>query len=227
MHLSTVQIPTNFELDWNWSSIHFLISNPDQIELFMYIIGILYWDQLVCKLGEFKELGGSEPIQRTAIGTAPWHRLFHSVNVSWWVSLEEDFWVGGCDRIGGLAYLLFCAAYWSRQLRLFRRLSRSCIDYMDLNVHCPKKAVKVNHSLTHLMMTAIQTGLNSLWSGNAIWWHRSGSTLAAVRACCLIAPSHYLNQWWLIISKVWWHSAECNFTCKAQNIYPWYEFEYN
>ena len=41
MHLSTVQIPTNFGLDWNGSSIQFLISNPDQIELFMYIIGIL------------------------------------------------------------------------------------------------------------------------------------------------------------------------------------------
>ena len=41
VHLSTVQIPTNFGLDWNWSSIQFLISNPDQIELFMYIIGIL------------------------------------------------------------------------------------------------------------------------------------------------------------------------------------------
>ena len=37
----TLQIPTNFGLDWNWSSIQFLISNPDQIELFMYIIGIL------------------------------------------------------------------------------------------------------------------------------------------------------------------------------------------
>ena len=30
----------------------------------------------------------SEPIQRTAIGTAPWHRLFHSVNVSWWDHIE-------------------------------------------------------------------------------------------------------------------------------------------
>ena len=25
-------------------------------------------------------------------------------------------------------------------------------------------------------------------------------------ACCLTAPSHYLNQCWLNISKVWWHS---------------------
>ena len=35
-----------------------------------------------------KEFGGSEPIQRTAIGTAPWHRLLHSVNISWWDDIE-------------------------------------------------------------------------------------------------------------------------------------------
>ena len=34
------------------------------------------------------------------------------------------------------------------------------------------------------------------------WQHRSGSTLAQVMACCLTAASHYLNQCWLIISKV-------------------------
>ena len=31
-------------------------------------------------------------------------------------------------------------------------------------------------------------------------------------ACCLMAPSHYLNQCCLIISKVQWHSIEGNFT---------------
>ena len=30
-------------------------------------------------------------------------------------------------------------------------------------------------------------------------------------ACCLMAPSHYLNQCWLITSKVLWHSSEGNF----------------
>ena len=43
---------------------------------------------------------------------------------------------------------------------------------------------------------------NSLRPSDAIWGHRSGSTLAQVMACCLTAPSHYLNQCWLIISKV-------------------------
>ena len=31
----------------------------------------------------------------------------------------------------------------------------------------------------------------------------TGSTLLQVMACCLTAPSHYLNQWWLIL----WHSS--------------------
>ena len=45
------------------------------------------------------------------------------------------------------------------------------------------------------------------------WWsYRSGSSLAQVMACCLTAPSHYLNQCWLITSKVQWHSSGSNFT---------------
>ena len=50
-----------------------------------------------------------------------------------------------------------------------------------------------------------------LWPRNTMWQHRSGATLAQVMACCLTAPSHYLTQCWLIISKVQWHSSESNF----------------
>ena len=56
--------------------------------------------------------------------------------------------------------------------------------------------------------------LNSLRPSDAIWWHRSGSTLAQVMDCCLMAPSHYLSQCWLIISEVWCHSSEGNFKLK-------------
>ena len=57
-----------------------------------------------------------------------------------------------------------------------------------------------------------QTALNPLWPNDAIWRHRSGSTLAQVMACCLTAPSHYLNQFWLIISKIQLHSSDGSFT---------------
>ena len=50
--------------------------------------------------------------------------------------------------------------------------------------------------------------INSLGPSDAIWRSRSWSTLVKVMACCLTAPSHYLNQCWLIISKVLWHSSE-------------------
>ena len=46
---------------------------------------------------------------------------------------------------------------------------------------------------------------NSLWPSDAIWRQRSGSTLAQVTACCLTAPSHYLNQRWLLIGEVLLH----------------------
>ena len=67
---------------------------------------------------------------------------------------------------------------------------------------------------SHLPLYAVTTKpsrialnpFNSLGPSDAIWRQRSGSTLAQVMACCLMAPSHYLNQCWLIISEVQWHS---------------------
>ena len=50
--------------------------------------------------------------------------------------------------------------------------------------------------------------VNSLGPSDAIWRWRSWSTLVQVMACCLTAPSHYLNQCWLITSKVLWYSSE-------------------
>ena len=44
--------------------------------------------------------------------------------------------------------------------------------------------------------------VNSLGLSDAIWQQKTGSTLAQVMASCLTAPSHYLNQCWLMISKV-------------------------
>ena len=55
-------------------------------------------------------------------------------------------------------------------------------------------------------------GLDSLGPTDAICRQRSVSTLAQVMACCLTAPSHYLNQCWLIISNVKWHSSKGKFT---------------
>ena len=44
--------------------------------------------------------------------------------------------------------------------------------------------------------------VNSLCPSDAIWRQRSGSTLAQIMACCLMVPSHYLNQCWLEINGI-------------------------
>ena len=71
------------------------------------------------------------------------------------------------------------------------------------------------------MASVLGFALNSLRPSDAIRRHRSGSTLAQVMACCLTAPNHYLNQWWLIISKAQWHSADGSFTRDTSAISLW------
>ena len=76
-------------------------------------------------------------------------------------------------------------------------------------------------------MSAAKTKLvNSLWPSDAIWRHRSGLTLVQVMACCLTAPSHYLNQCWLFISEIPWYSPGSNFTVSGPATILSDEFEH-
>ena len=62
--------------------------------------------------------------------------------------------------------------------------------------------ISLNWDILRLYASWLKKGLlaiNSLKPGGAIWCHRSWSTLVQVMACCLMAPSHHLNQCWLII----------------------------
>ena len=52
-------------------------------------------------------------------------------------------------------------------------------------------------TIVYEIWTKIQKiSFNSLCPSDTIWRQRSGSTLARVMACCLAAPSHYLNQFY-------------------------------
>ena len=72
----------------------------------------------------------------------------------------------------------------------------------------------------HLKMSFICQGIlfsppcvNSLWLNDAIWRHITWSTLVPVIACCLEAPSHYPNPFWLLIKGVLWQSHGRNSIC--------------
>ena len=86
----------------------------------------------------------------------------------------------------------------------------------DIEIHVSSRvyAIKYDHSfvafcfvwgILPILSVQVTYLVNSLWPGDAIWWHRSASTLVQVMACCLTAPSHHLNQWQPIIIGVLWH----------------------
>ena len=66
--------------------------------------------------------------------------------------------------------------------------------------------VHVKHKTSSMFWFRWQ--FNLLGPSDTIWCWKSWSTLVQVMACCLTAPSHYLNSCWLIISKVLWHSSD-------------------
>ena len=68
---------------------------------------------------------------------------------------------------------------------------------------CPIFALSVPRLSIHAA-----DGINPLWPSDAIWRHRSRSPLVQVMACCLTAPSHYMNQCWFIIIKALCHLSE-------------------
>ena len=93
--------------------------------------------------------------------------------------------------------MLNLAAFW---LTLFSELKFYFIYFIFGKMICLDDAFDLS------VFLAINCSTNSFWPSDTIWQQRSVSTLAQVMACCLTAPSHYLNQCWLIISEVQWLS---------------------
>ena len=69
---------------------------------------------------------------------------------------------------------------------------------------------------THLqfMNTYRYVYVNTLWPSDVIRRLDLDQPLAQVMACCLTAPSHYLNKCWLVMTSVLWHSPGSKF-------HPW------
>ena len=56
--------------------------------------------------------------------------------------------------------------------------------------------------------------------GTMIW-----VSIASGKACCLTAPSRYLNQCWLGVKCVLWHTHESNVTRSALGPNPWWRHQ--
>ena len=85
-------------------------------------------------------------------------------------------------------------------------------QYCGKNLHTMMTLLPCVGKILGLALQHWVSNINSLWPSDAIWRQKSVSTLAQVMACCLTAPSHYMNQCWFITSKVQWCSSEGTYT---------------
>ena len=107
-------------------------------------------------------------------------------------------------------------------LQKFEHFNR-IIWYCNIQEIQPWKPLWALHQcgwFTWLPACRLNTTSQSWWPGDAMWQHRSGSTLAQVMTYCLTALSHYLNYCWFIIKGVPWHSLESNFMRSAHEFDP-------
>ena len=121
-----------------------------------------------------------------------------------------------------------------RQILIYEKFTKSNSFLLSLSPWNPNSRADQGGFGNDCRSTSAQAGrsngfptmpINSLWPNDAIWRHISRSTLAQVMACCLTAPSHYLNQCWLIFRKVQWHSVRGNLTRDSSPFNHWNKLE--
>ena len=64
-------------------------------------------------------------------------------------------------------------------------------------LECPYNICKLILVFLHIIFDSNEDHVNSVEPSDTIWRQRSGSPLVQVTACCLTAPSRYLNQCWI------------------------------
>ena len=130
--------------------------------------------------------------------------------------LQEDHWTQAREFPSD-----YFGAWWpqSSSSRIVMYFYHRCYNISPSYISLACGFYRVNSS------TCSDININLLWPSDGTRRQRFGSTLVQVMACCLTAPSHYLDECWLIISGVLWLSPESHFTWYAQDSYLWNKFE--
>ena len=125
---------------------------------------------------------------------------------SWWILVRVmACWLRAPSHYLNQCWLVMSKVQWhSSEDIIMRRL------YMALNARTavPKISIIQLAKLSEISLLESWKVNSSLGSSDAILLWRSWWTLVRVMAWWLRAPSHYLNQCWLVMSKVQWHSSE-------------------
>ena len=129
-----------------------------------------------------------------------------------------------CIKVINTNILLPFNSLWSRDTLWYNGSRSTLVQVMACFISLPEQMLTYSQrsSMALILLTYFDyRPVNSLWPSDDIGCWISWSTMVQVMACCLTAPSHYLNQCWLIISEVQWHSYYGNFTRDASTINYW------
>ena len=93
------------------------------------------------------------------------------------------------------------------------------VQVSRFQTHFPWSIIIIQTGLQELTRYSSISRINTLGPTDAIWRHKAWLTWVQVMACCLTAPSHYLNPHWLIISEFLCHLPEGSSTGNVQYLY--------
>ena len=128
------------------------------------------------------------------------YTIYMCKNICFNIEYNNALYVVSCKRLQ-LRMKMFAFTSMNRKFSFYKYEIKSQLFVTDSMIFLFRFSNKFSHRVF----------INTVWPSDVIWRHRSESTLAQVMACCLTAPSHYLNQCWLIISKIQLHSSDGNF----------------
>ena len=120
--------------------------------------------------------------------------MFHKWNIIWPVYETKCFKIVKNSR--PLSKFLFSASTFKNNHFMWSQVYlylMSCLWYKWPNKNKGYDFYEV-YSYTSLLKGT--DNFNSLWPSDDTWPHLSGSILAQVMACLLVAPGYYLNQCW-------------------------------
>ena len=131
-------------------------------------------------------------------GEFPAQMASNAENVSFLMTSSCNFW-----------WILTCSVFVPLVLFFFQNVE--CVRYSFIlpipfritsltRDNCTTHLVPVMQPWKIWVNTSHEFAMYSMWLSYAIWCYWSGSTLVQVMTCCLRAPSHFLNQCWLIIN---------------------------
>ena len=113
--------------------------------------------------------------------------------------------------------LVFLGNYWTQEALNSDDTDKSKDDFKNKNIHM---SIFVLYAPIPYLNQAYGRLFCIYMYRHMCVCHRSGLISSHVKACCLTAPTHYLNWCRFIIKGVLWHSPESNFTKSTYEFNP-------